>query len=134
MVLRFPGNGPKIADRFSPRTLGEKLLPVSQLATERRFFYPGTGPRFRQRFSPRNLSSNFFVLNGITKDSSGAVLGNCVVMLFRTGDDTVESETVSDGSGNYSFTRGNNLAAYCVAYKSGSPDVAGTTVNTLTGV
>lgn len=73
-----------------------------------------------------------FTISGVTKDSGGSALAACVVQLFRTGDDSIVAETTSDGSGNYSFTLGGNSGTfYIVAYKAGSPDVSGTTVNTI---
>lgn len=72
-------------------------------------------------------------LSGITKDSTGAVVGGARVELYYTGNDQPISAVVSDGTtGAFSFKVG--IAAgpyYAVAYKAGSPDVAGTTVNTL---
>jgi hypothetical protein len=76
-----------------------------------------------------------FSLSGVTRDSAGVALGNCVVDLFLNSEDTLVATTTSDGSGNYSFTLSGNSATYFVrAYKAGSPDVAGTSVNTLTAV
>ena len=73
-----------------------------------------------------------FVITGITRDSVGAALGNCVVHLFQAGTDIEVAETTSDGSGNFSFSIGNNAGFfYIVAYKAGAPDLSGTTVNTL---
>jgi hypothetical protein len=71
---------------------------------------------------------------GVTKDCThgNVPLANCVVHLFRTSDDVKVATTVSDAGGNYSFSLiedGNTY--YAVAYKAGSPDLAGTTVNTL---
>jgi hypothetical protein len=41
----------------------------------------------------------------------------------------------SDGSGNYAFPNVTPQDAYyVVAYLAGSPDVSGTTLNTITGV
>lgn len=75
-------------------------------------------------------------LDGITKDSTGAVLGSCVVELFYTNTDMPISKQVSDPTtGAFSFLIGPNSGNfYLVAYKAGSPDVAGTTVNTLAPV
>lgn len=76
-----------------------------------------------------------FRIVGITRDSTGAVLGSCVVKLYRTSDDTLLQTTTSDAvTGAYEF-RGTSpvLTQYGVSYKTGSPDVAGTTVNTLVG-
>lgn len=72
------------------------------------------------------------VITGVTRDSAGVALGNCVVQLFRTLDDQIMFESVSDGSGNYTVHAIGSGPFYIVAYKAGSPDVAGTTVNTLT--
>jgi Concanavalin A-like lectin/glucanases superfamily len=81
------------------------------------------------------FGSHTFLLTGQTKNSSGAALGGCTVRLFRTSDNLLIATTTSDGSGNYSFTVGDGTTAYyAVAYLAGSPDVAGTTVNTLVGV
>lgn len=74
-----------------------------------------------------------FRITGQTLDSVGAALASCVVQLFRAGDDSIVAETTSDVIGNYSFTLPYNSGTfYVVAYKQGSPDVMGTTVNTLT--
>lgn len=71
---------------------------------------------------------------GVTKDSTGAALGSCIVDLFRTADDKLMDSVVSDGSGNYEFRSASlSTAYYVVAYKTGAPDLAGTTVNTLIG-
>lgn len=80
------------------------------------------------------LPATYLQLSGITKDSAGAVLANCTVRLFRTSDDKFIEQVVSDANGNYQF-RSASLSEpyYLVAYKTGSPDVAGTTVNTLVG-
>jgi len=69
---------------------------------------------------------------GITRDSAGAVLGGAVVQAFLTASDLFLRELTSDAGGY--FDLGSQYSAqnhYLVAYKAGSPDVAGTTVNTL---
>ena len=74
-----------------------------------------------------------FSLSGQTLDASSAALGNCMVEAFSTQTDQKVGQTTSDGSGLYSIQVGfNSSNFYMVAYKPGSPDVAGTTVNTLT--
>lgn len=74
-------------------------------------------------------------ISGVTKDSTGAILAACTVTLFRTVDNVAFETVVSDGSGAYSFSAiGLSETYYVVAYKTGSPDVAGITVNTLEGV
>lgn len=83
---------------------------------------------------PLKLGNKSFLISGVTKDSTGAALGGCTVKLYTTVDDVERYDTVSDASGNFSFSvPSNGWAWYAVAYKAGSPDVAGTTKNTLVG-
>lgn len=73
-------------------------------------------------------------ITGITKDSTGAALGSCVVELYVTSSDRVVGRTTSDATtGAYTFNITFSGPFYIVAYKAGAPDVAGTTVNTLVG-
>jgi hypothetical protein len=82
--------------------------------------------------SPRFRLPAAFRLTGVTRDSAGVPLGNCRVHLFNSADVEI-AETVSDGSGNFSFTTDQNSGTYyLVAYLAGSPDRAGTSANTLT--
>lgn len=79
-----------------------------------------------------------YVVNGVTKDSTGAVLGLCNVEIYETTDaqNRMVGMTVSDASGNYSISVNGpdtGMTFFAVAYKAGAPDVAGTTVNTLQG-
>jgi hypothetical protein len=71
---------------------------------------------------------------GLTKNSGGAALGNCIIKLFWTATDLLYQQTISDGSGNYSFQVQPSTSFYAVAYLAGSPDVTGATLNTITGV
>lgn len=75
-------------------------------------------------------------IRGITKDTAGAALGSCAVEVFETVSGLLRGSTVSDANGNYSLdvTGGMGLTFFCVAYKVGSPDVSGTTVNSLVGI
>lgn len=93
------------------------------------------GPHIGRQFSevPPYFEERNFLITGVTKDSAGAALGGCTVMLFNTVTNAVEQTQVSDGSGNYSFVVDKTRAWYAVAYKVGAPDVAGTTVNMLAG-
>lgn len=71
---------------------------------------------------------------GVTRDSTGSPLGGCVVQLFRTTDDLFIMEVTSDSTGNFLLQSWYSPDThYIVAYKAGSPDVFGTTVNTLVG-
>lgn len=74
---------------------------------------------------------------GVTRDSAGTALGNCRVVMLEvsriavTGQPVV-AETISDGSGNYTIEVAGNTAHQGIAYKDGSPDVAGISLDTLT--
>lgn len=72
-------------------------------------------------------------VRGITRDSTGAVLGNATVQLFNTSTGLLVATAVSDASGNYEVDDPNGVACFVVSYKTGSPDITGATVNTLTG-
>lgn len=74
-----------------------------------------------------------YSISGTTRDSTGAALGACAVKLFRTADDSLVNQTVSNASGLYITPASNLLAHYLVTYKVGSPDVTGASVNTLVG-
>lgn len=80
-------------------------------------------------------SSRAFIISGITKDSTGAPIGGCTVKLYTATDDVLRYTAISDlATGAYSFSvPSNGWTFYAVAYLAGSPDVAGTTVNTLKG-
>lgn len=77
----------------------------------------------------------YFKITGTTKDSSGVALGNCTVHLFDSVTDVLIERKSSDTNGYFEFWEAGQPphAYYVVAYKPGSPDVAGTTVNTLSG-
>ena len=75
----------------------------------------------------------FYVVQGITRDVYGTPLPNCSVRLFRTSSNEFIGVVVSDGNGWYQIVTPYNDAHYLVAYKSGTPDVEGTTVNTILG-
>lgn len=74
-----------------------------------------------------------WTLNGVTRDSSGAILGGCTVKIYKTSDHTYVATTTSNAStGAYSFSGLTDGASYyIVSWKSGAPDVFGTTDDTL---
>jgi hypothetical protein len=84
-------------------------------------------------FKSPTFSDEGFVITGVTRDSTGTPLPSVTVDLYLSATDQRVDSTVSDGAGNFTFgaTAG---PYYLVAYKVGTPDVAGTSVNTLTGV
>lgn len=70
-------------------------------------------------------------LAGVSRDSTGAPLGNCTVKVFQTGDDVKVAEVISDASGNWSIEMLRQGPFYLVEYLVGSPDRAGTSINTI---
>lgn len=78
-------------------------------------------------------SVNKFI-RGTVVDSSDVAVANAIVQGFRTSDDAYVGQDVSRDDGTYVLATDNagSVQHYLVAYKPGSPDTAGTTVNTLT--
>ena len=71
---------------------------------------------------------------GVTRNSVGTALGSCVVESHLTADGSKIAVVTSDaGTGAFSVLAGSVAPHYLVAYKAGSPDIAGTSVNTLVG-
>jgi hypothetical protein len=109
---------------FSVPSVGKGIAAV-------RGFNDGNSPVFPER----NLK-----IAGVTKDSTGAPMGNCVLLLFDKADPgTKFGPFYSDAAGNYSIDIPCGLSQPQVttwqvnAYMAMAPDVAGTTLNTLTG-
>ena len=76
--------------------------------------------------------SNYVFITGQCLDGNGAPLAGAVVKGFRTSDNLYVGQTTSDSNGNYSFGSPYvGVNHYLEAYLPGSPDIAGTTVNTL---
>jgi hypothetical protein len=102
-------------------------------------FMPGASPVGAPRFpalapTPARLGP-ILRIAGVTRDSTGVALAGCTVHLIRTVDDVEVDVMVSSAAGVYAFVAASPYVTYyIVAYKAGSPDVAGTTANTLAGV
>lgn len=82
------------------------------------------------------LPARVATITGVTRDNAGVILGGCVVELYETATDISLFKTTSDastGAFNFICARFSPATHYIVAYKAGSPDKAGTTVNTLVG-
>jgi hypothetical protein len=92
---------------------------------------PVPRPVMDTRFFSLNFDYKAFTLSGFSRDSTGAILGSCHIDLFLTAGDTLVQETTSAVDGSFWFSLMSPGPYYIVAYKVGSPDVAGTTVNTL---
>lgn len=73
-------------------------------------------------------------IRGVTKDADGNAISGVTVQGFVTATDAYVGEDVSRDDGTYLLGTETlaGVAHYLVAYKAGSPDIAGTTVNTIT--
>jgi hypothetical protein len=79
------------------------------------------------------------VLSGVTRDGTGVALAACTVKAFRADqivipfdqDVAMVATTVSDGGGAYTLEVRENAPHQLTGYKTGSPDLAGITLNTV---
>lgn len=84
-----------------------------------------------QRAARGNGALKFIM--GTCRDVDGNAVGGATVVGFLTAGDVVVNETACDDQGNYELgTPYPGAPHYLVAYRAGSPDIAGTSVNTLT--
>lgn len=87
-----------------------------------------------QDFQAASSQPETHLISGVSRDSGGNPLGGCVIECFDTATNTLQTQALSDINGNFTVrVSAPARQFYLVAYKPGSPDVAGTTVNTLTG-
>lgn len=71
--------------------------------------------------------------NGFSRDASGGVIAGVTVKCMLTATDTKQSEAVSDANGLFVVSTSEAGGHYLIFYKTGTPDISGTTVNTLLG-
>ena len=112
------------------RRLGTMYAAVSDTS----IVNPVNVPLTDKMVPDRVLGALNMVLAGVSRDSAGAALGSCQVLVFRTEDKTLVAETTSDASGNWSISLLKGGPFFLVEYKGGGTSVAGTSLNTLTPV
>jgi hypothetical protein len=114
-----------------PKWTGGRPIPVSPIFPWDRADAPSE-PRVVHQLLPYPPTA--FRISGFTKDSTGTILAGCTVHMLKTVNDQLQEVVVSGPDGYFQFKyAGQSSSYYLVAYKPGSPDVAGTTINTLTG-
>jgi hypothetical protein len=69
---------------------------------------------------------------GYTRDQYGSIVANCTVRCFRTSTDELVAKVTSDANGLYYATSPYSDAHYLTVHKSGTPDIAGASIDTLT--
>lgn len=81
------------------------------------------------------LQAGKFVITGFTQDETGAPTAGFTMYLFRMvgGVPTLMDTTVSGAGGVYAFTVNSTDQYWVTSYKSGAPDKAGATLQTLVG-
>jgi hypothetical protein len=136
----------------APGFVVDYMTPVTQPRTElinsglsKRAVAPVPSVDFGRRLQLdtfRESAVRWFV-TGVTKDSTGAALGTCRVVIMQANKiavnadpfaNPIKADTTSDASGNYSIQVSNSEPVQLIAYKSGGPDVSGVTVNTVAPV
>jgi hypothetical protein len=94
---------------------------------------------FGQAFYQNQQTYQVFRLTGTTVNGTGTPIPNCRVIVYQSGWRMVSdmpviiAETISDGSGNFSFLL-RNIDYQLTAYIEGSPDRAGITRQDVTPV
>ena len=88
------------------------------------------GPTFSSKWARPTPYQGRFTITGTTYDSGGAPLASCTVFLWDRSANIIRDSTVSDGSGVFTFTVGDNSTErWAVATNTG---VAGATIGPLT--
>jgi hypothetical protein len=78
------------------------------------------------------MPATYFAMTANTKDGAGTMLPSCTVELYRADTDIGVDKKTSDANGAVEFRSATpDKFHYMRAYKTGSPDKAGTTLNTL---
>ena len=86
------------------------------------------------QFDPAAGASSSYGFAGVTRNEYGSALGDVTVKAFLTATDTLVMTVVSDVNGEYLLpTPYYPSTHYLVFYKTGSPDVFGTSANSLIG-
>jgi len=116
--------------RGNRNLIGVPLVATSLPAVKGFYAVPVSGP------------AKHYTIAGVTKDSAGAAKASATVYLFLMAVDpftgvnipTYTASTISDATGNYAFEVSDGGTYWITDYKTGAPDVAGATLQTLTGV
>jgi hypothetical protein len=75
-----------------------------------------------------------YTLSGVCYDINGDTVASAVVKVFDTATDTLQGSDTADSVGAYTVSLTVQGPLYAVAYHANSPDIAGTTLNTLMAV
>jgi hypothetical protein len=114
-----------------------KLWPRSRmLGSDSTAMIVGMDAQFSGRWgemAEESGSQTMLKFRGTTRDSTSAPLPQCVVLAYLAASGQLVGQVTSDNGGYFELpTQFTPDPHYLVSYKAGSPDVAGTTLNTLT--
>lgn len=73
------------------------------------------------------------VVSGVVRNSSGVGVAGATVQLFNTSTGLLVDTQTTASDGSYTCGDPNAVSCFAIAYLPGSPDTAGTTVNTVAG-
>jgi hypothetical protein len=112
------------------------LLGPAAVVPSRPMFLAGLG-KGSMKTSIGAVAPNILIITGVSRDSSGVIIPNCTMNLFKVDSTgtyktyTHMGTTISDGSGNYSFVVG--AGAYRVTGDNAAETLAGLTLNNISG-
>jgi hypothetical protein len=108
-----------------------RLQSGRSMMTNRRGSAKGVGPLVGKKPMPQQPPIR---LSGVTRDSTGAALGNVSLEVFVANTGQLVERLTSDGSGVFTSSPVGLGQQYQIdAYLTGSPDRSGTTKNDLQG-
>lgn len=139
--VEYRVNSPGMGGRYDPNWRNTDILwPRSSFPSQLDAGSGGNGMggldgahQFWEWNWPPTGSHTRKMISGTVKDSSGNAVSGATVMLFNTATGLLVDTATSGSDGTYTVGDPNNVASFAVADKSGSPETAGTTVQTLTG-
>jgi hypothetical protein len=90
------------------------------------------GQYWEWNFPPTGMRRRKFI-TGFVYDVTGSPVSGAIVQLYDTATGLLVDQTTSAGDGSYTVGDPNAVNCFLVGYLFGSPDTAGTTVDTVAG-
>jgi hypothetical protein len=91
-----------------------------------------SGISTRERYWPNSGANGRLGFVGVTRDQYGSAIGGCTVRCFRLSTLELTSQVVSDAStGAFTITSPYSEAHFLTVHLTGTPNIAGATVDTL---
>lgn len=135
------------ADEFQPAPIiglifaNSDFLGVDDWSTD---WWPGQGytldtggvsdvkaAAYYQRVWPNSGCNGRLSFAGVTRDQYGSAAANCTVRCYRVSTGELVSQVTSDISGTFIATSPYSEAHFLTVHRTGPPDIAGASVDTL---